>query len=115
MFDPLSVFRLHVKVACGAYGSRLRQRDVFCLSFLRYAKLGAACASVALDFFGRRQNRLPGDDVEYRLLPAHAHRQIRRARASVRELGERFLDDAVLKRVVADDYQAAAGVQNGVW
>lgn len=51
MFDPLSVFRLHVKVACGAYGSRLRQRDVFCLSFLRYAKLGAACASVALDFF----------------------------------------------------------------
>ena len=109
MSDPLSVFRLHVRSRACIW-LPLASAGRFCLSFLRYAKLGAACASVALDFFGRRQNRLPGDDVEYRLLPAHARRQIRRARASVRELGERFLDDAVLKRVVADDHQRPPGL-----
>ena len=41
-------------------------------------------------------------------MPAHAHRQIRRARAPFGMLREDVLDDAVLQRVVADDHQAPA-------
>ena len=50
-------------------------------------------------------------DPEYRFRSTHADRQVRWARAPLRELGEDALDDAVLERVVADDDEAPRGEQ----
>ena len=72
------------------------------LALARHAQLGTARAGVPLDFLRAGQQRLAGDKVEYRLLSAHAHRDVRRAGASVREIREHVLHDAVFQRVVAD-------------
>ena len=81
------------------------------LQLLRHAQLGAAGAGVARYLIGRGDDGLSGKHLEYRLLAAHAHRKIGRAGATVREALEHILDDAVLKRVVADHADAPAGVR----
>ena len=80
-------------------------------ALLRDTELGAARTGVALHLVCTWQNRFPGDDIEYRLLPARADRQVGRAGAPVRERGEHLLDDAILERVVADDRDPAARVE----
>ena len=81
------------------------------LALARHAQLGTARAGVPLDFLRRRKQRLAGDKIEYRLLSAHAHRNVRRAGASVRECREDVLHDAVFQRVVADHRDDAARIE----
>ena len=45
---------------------------------------------------------------EYRLIPARAHRKVRRTGAPLADSRKRVLHDAVLERVVADDRDPAA-------
>ena len=50
-------------------------------------------------------------DLDYRHVSAHAHRNVRRAGATLRKLLEQAFHDAVLQRMVGDDADAATGVQ----
>lgn len=93
--------------------SRLWRRRRAADALSAFARHGACAArtGVALHLVCTWQNRFPGDDIEYRLLPARADRQVGRAGAPVRERGEHLLDDAILERVVADDRDPAARVE----
>ena len=66
---------------------------------------------IALNLPCRGQKRLARNQVEYRLLPAHAHRKVRRAGAAVRIRVEGFLHNAVLERMIADDHEAPARIE----
>ena len=92
--------RRGAEVAVGALGVELD----------RHARLGAAGAWVALELLLARHEWLASLHANDRHVSAHADRQVWRAGATLGELVEEVLHDAVLKRVVADDADAATGI-----
>ena len=79
--------------------------------FLRSAQPGASCPWVHVDFCNVRRHRFIREQTQRRLFAANAKRKFRRAGAAFFVALEKLFDDPVFKRVIADDHQPAAGVQ----